>query len=123
MKHMMIAMFTALGSVISAAQTPPTLSTSDQFPLMAHVKQVEMEQGQRLVGNVSQGNGSIHGGSCTWHLMIAEINGHTYGLGVSREPLQHRNWLHIGDYPCRQTKKGFEFEYHDENGKLRLRNV
>jgi hypothetical protein len=28
-------------------------------------------------------------------------------------------WLHMGDYPCRQTKNGFEFEYYDENGKLR----
>ncbi|HXY08779.1 MAG TPA: hypothetical protein VEI52_13145 [Terriglobales bacterium] len=117
MKTLTMAMFAVLVSVMSNAQNAqvsPALAVSDKYPLMAHVKQVQMEQRQSVHGS----NGNVHGRTYNWHLMIAEINGRTYGLDA--KPGFHReHWLHMGDYPCRQTKKGFEVEYYDENGKLR----
>jgi hypothetical protein len=115
MKQVMIAIFVVLVSVMSNAQAQSALSTSDKYPLMAHVKKVDM------------GQQTIEGTSHNTHVMIAEIDGHTYGLQAIVYPRRygfvtvapHMNWLQIGDYPCRPTKKGFEFEYYDENSKLR----
>jgi len=107
MKGSMIAMFMVLASVMSNAQALPASSVSDKYPLMAHITQVQVQHQQ------------YDGGTYDWHLMTAEINGRTYSLDAQEMFFSHEKWLKIGDYPCRQTKKGFEFEYHDENGKLR----
>ena len=106
-KYVAIAAFAALAALPAFGQQLPV---SDKYPLQAHIVSVEMEQQQLITDGT--------GGTSTWHLMKAEINGKTYGLSVYVRPFQHRNWLHTGFYPVRQTKHGFEFEYMD-GGKLR----
>lgn len=104
MKYVAIAVFAALAALPAFGQQ---LQVSDKYPLRAHIVSVEMEQRQHMY----QGTG----GTSTWQLMKAEINGRTYGLAPPTGRFQHRNWLHIGFYPVRQTKHGFEFEYMDGN--------
>jgi hypothetical protein len=86
---------------------------AQEFPLTAHVKEIRQDKHTRI----SDGDG----GTQTWHLVIAQIDGHTYGLEVHRRSFHTLNtWLHVGDYPCRRTKDGFEFQYED-NGKVHKR--
>jgi hypothetical protein len=104
--------FCALAGMVflSSAANGQQLQVSEKYPLQAHIVSVEMEQQQHFQDGT--------GGTSTWHLMKAEIDGKTYGLAVLAQPFRHRNWLHTGFYPVRQTKRGFEFEYMD-GGKLR----
>jgi len=98
MKHTitLLTLFLALGIQLFA----------QDFPLTAHVKRIE--QDKKMV--MEDGTG----GTRSWHLVIAEIGGHTYGLEVRRTSFHTLNtWLHVGDYPCRRTKNGFEFQYQD----------
>jgi hypothetical protein len=88
------------------------LSAAQDFPLTAHVKRIEQDKKVR----VSEGSG----GTQTWHLVIAEIDGRTYGLEVYRRSFHRLDWLHVQDYPCRKTKHGFEFQYQD-GGKIHTR--
>lgn len=77
------------------------LSLGADFHLTAHVKRIE--QDQKL----------YEGTTRNWHLVIAEIDGHTYGLEVQRRSFHQLDWLHVGDYPCQRTKHGFEFQYQE----------
>jgi len=70
-------------------------SFAQDFPLTAHVKRIEQDKKIR---------------------MDDEIEGHTYGLEVRRRSFHALDWLHVGDYPCRRTKHGFDFHY-EEGGK------
>jgi len=88
MKQVMITLVVVLASAMSNAQASPALSVSDKYPLMAHIKQVQMEEQQRT----ANGTGHTH----IWRLMIAEINGRTYGLDAKNRD----HWLDIGDSPC-----------------------
>lgn len=88
------------------------LQTSAKYPLAAKIISVEMEQQQRVVNGV--------GGTSTWHLMKTEINGKTYGLVATDRPFRRpESWLHIGTYPARQTKNGFDLQFIDSGGKVR----
>jgi len=80
-------------------------SFSQAFNLTAHVKRIEQDKKVRF----EEGTG----GTQTWHLVIAEIEGHTYGLEVRRRSWHALDWLHVQDYQCRRTKHGFEFQYQD----------
>jgi hypothetical protein len=80
-------------------------SFTEDFPLTAHVKRIEQDKKMQL----DEGTG----GTQTWHLVIAEIEGHTYGLEVRRRSWHAVDWLHVQDYPCRRTKHGFELKYQD----------
>jgi hypothetical protein len=83
-------------------------SFSQDFPLVAHVKRIEQDK-------------KLHEGTTqTWHLVTAEIDGHTYGLEVTHKSFHRLDWLHVGDYPCQRTKHGFEFQYQD-GGKTHTR--
>jgi len=88
------------------------LSAAQAFPLTAHVKRIEQDKKVRM----DEGTG----GTQTWHLVIAEINGRTDGLEVRRRSWHALDWLHVQDYPCRRTKHGFEFQYQD-SGKTHTR--
>jgi len=88
------------------------LSAAQQFPLTAHVKRIEQDKKMRVEDGT--------GGTQTWHLVIAEIEGRTYGLEVYRRSYHRLDWLHVQDYPCRRTKHGFEFQYQD-GGKTHTR--
>lgn len=57
---------------------------------------------------------------CSKKPVVAEIDGHAYGLEVYRTSFRRLDWLHVGDYPCRRTKHGFEFQYQD-GGKTHTR--
>jgi hypothetical protein len=85
---------------------------AQDFPLTAHVKRIEEDK--KLY--VSDGDG----GTRTWHLAVTDIDGHTYGLEVERGSFHPLDWLHVGDYPCRRTKHGFELQYQD-GGKTHTR--
>jgi hypothetical protein len=78
------------------------------YPLSAHVKRIE--QDKKL----------YEGTTRTWHLVIADIDGHTYGLEAHRRSFHQLDWLHVGDYPCKRIKHGFEFQYQD-GGKTHTR--
>ena len=82
-------------------------SFGQDFALIAHVKRIEQDK------KVSVDDGT--GGTRTWHLVVAEIDGHTYGLEVRRTSFHTlMTWLHVGDYACRRAKRGgFEFQYQD----------
>jgi hypothetical protein len=89
------------------------LAVSDKYPLRAHIVSVEMQQQQ----TITEGTG----GTSTWHLMKADIDGTTYGLSIAFRPFsqfRHFNWLERGFYPARHAGCGFEFEYMD-GGKIR----
>jgi hypothetical protein len=83
-------------------------SFAQDFPLSAHVKRIGQDQ------KLNEGTTE------TWHLVVAEIDGHAYGLEVYRTSFRRLDWLHVGDYPCRRTKHGFEFQYQD-GGKTHTR--
>ena len=87
-------------------------SFAQDFPLTAHVKRIEQDKKLR----VDDGTG----GTQTWHLAITEVDGHTYGLEVYRRSFHRLDWFHVGDYPCRRTKHGFEIQYQD-GGKTHTR--
>ena len=87
-------------------------SFAKDFPLVAHVKRIEQDKKFHMTDGT--------GGTRTWHLVIAEIEGRTYGLEVRRTSFHRLNWLHVQDYPCRRTKDGFEFQYQDD-GKTHQR--
>lgn len=97
---------------IVAVLTLVCLASAQEFPLTAHVKRIEQDK------KVHMDEGT--GGTQTWHLVIAEIDGHTYGLEVYRRSFHRLDWLHVQDYPCRKTKHGFEFQYQD-GGKTHTR--
>jgi hypothetical protein len=82
---------------------------AQDFPLVAHVKKIE--QDQKLA----------KGTTMNYHLLTAVIDGRTYGLEVKRLSWHTMNsWIHVGDYPCRRTKQGFDLQY-TEDGKLHAR--
>jgi len=117
------------------------------FPLTVHITAVTAEQGQRSVhgsgSTDSNGNYSSSvsgGGSYTWKLYTAQIDGDkkTYGLstpaahykggkglaiatmGVSAAATARPNhWLHMGEYRGRWNKDGMlEIQFTDDKGKL-----
>lgn len=139
--------------ILSAAAVGKDKTPAD-FPLAVHIREVRMETATNGVsggavstdpttGAVSGGNVS-GGDSYNWHLMIADIDGHTYGLRVlgkishKREALiigtlgwgaigtkPSTTWLHIGDYKGRWLKGGnaLEVEYTDADGKPRTEEL
>ncbi|MGA9527769.1 MAG: hypothetical protein WBS24_06610 [Terriglobales bacterium] len=88
------------------------LAFAEDFPLIAHVKRIELDK--KLI--LAQGTG----GTKNIHLVIAEIEGRTYGLEVRRGSFHQLDWLHVQDYPCRKSKHGFELQYQDGE-KTRMR--
>jgi len=117
-----------------------------EFPLAIHITAVHMEQGQRGIsgGGSTDSNGNYSssvsgGGSYTWKLYTARIEGDekVYGLstprmhykggeglaiatmGWSAAATARRNyWLNIGDYHGHWNKDGsLEIQFH-ANGKL-----
>lgn len=107
MRHIKSTLFVLAFGVILSGQT-----FAQQFPFAAHVKRIEQDKKIRMNDGT--------GGTETWHLAITEIEGHTYGLEVRRRSFHPLDWLHVGDYPCRRTKHGFEFQY-QEGGKTHTR--
>jgi hypothetical protein len=85
---------------------------AEDFSLTAHVKRIEQDK------KITMKEGT--GGTQSWHLVTAEIEGHKYGLEVRRPSFHALEWLHVQDYPCRRTKHGFEFHYQD-GGKTHTR--
>jgi hypothetical protein len=69
-------------------------ATAQEFPLTVHVKQIREDK--HVLALDGDGGG---GGTRLYHLVIAEIDGHTYGLEVHRASFHTLNtWLHVGDY-------------------------
>ncbi len=139
MKIELAAMLVLMCSISVVSQTRPAggdtskvLTTSTEYPLLAHITAVEMRTASKGTegvssdsnGNVSGGGG---GGTYTWHLMRAVIGDKLYGLAVLLNqargpfgiPLGQRNWLEVGSYPAKRVKNGFEFQYSDDKGKVR----
>jgi hypothetical protein len=94
-------------------------------------------------GNV-QGNGVSGGGTHNYHLMVAQIGDHTYGLTVKNKMSGGRkalaistmgygaigaksvtNWLPVGDYKGRWVKGGraVEVPFTDDKGKERTEQL
>jgi hypothetical protein len=107
------AIIASLASFLVMPAFGQELAVSDKYPLRAHIVSVEMQQEQRITDGT--------GGTSTWHLMKADIDGTTYGLSIAFRPFsqfRHFNWLERGFYPARHAGCGFEFEYMD-GGKIR----
>ncbi len=126
---------------------------SDDFPLTVHITQVKMESELTPIsgggvytdsnGNV-QGSGVSGGGTRAYHLMVAEIDGKTYGLTVKNKLSGKRkalaigtmgygaigaksvtNWLPVGDYKGRWAKgsRAIEVPFTDDKGKERTEQL
>jgi hypothetical protein len=109
-QHRSIAMkiLAALALVLLSAGIPVRANDSNDYPLHARVIAVDARTA------VSDGDSYIQ------HVMKAVIGDHTYGLVVAFHPFhaEGKEWLEIGEYSARRTKKGFEVQYADRNGKM-----
>ena len=125
----------------------PAFPQKNDFPLTVHITAVTAEQGQHgVVGHGStDSNGNYSstvsgGGTYTWKLYTARIEGDqkTYGLSTPRmhykggkglavatmgwsiiATARPNHWLHIGEYNGRWNQDGtLEIQFIDEKGKL-----
>jgi hypothetical protein len=102
------------------------------FPVAIHITQVKTES---LVVPVSGGgvytdsNGNVHGrgisggGTENYHLMMAEIEGRTYGLTVVQSRRHH--WLPVGDYKGQWVKgnRALEVLFTNDKGKEQMEEL
>lgn len=139
---------TLLGSLLLVGRSFAHSKDTGEFPLTVHITAIAMEQGTRGVtgGGSTDSNGNYSssvsgGGSYTWHLYTAQIDGDNKTYGLSTRKMHYKGgpglamatmgWsaiatgrrnaqLHLGDYRGRWNKNGtLEIQFTDEKGDLK----
>lgn len=143
MKRFLILTF--MGSLLLVGRSFANEKDAGEFPLTVHITAVEMKQGVRGVSGSgstdSNGNYSSSvsgGGSYTWHLYTAQIDGNNKTYGLSTRAMHYKGgpglamatmgWsaiatgrrnaqLHLGRYRGRWNKDGtLEIQFTQKGG-------